>query len=139
MKYFWKWKSIYAWKRTPTSNKSKKYLKAWLIFFTVLCLPIHSHIMNQYPLLRLNLGYFLLKMYLVWHSLNFLLPCITVGKYFIISITFIFNLYFLCFVVDEITSFMIMSIIFELNYHILPEGGCIHLISNNKWFFLYSS
>ena len=41
---------------------------------------------------------------LVWHSHNFLLPCITVEKCFITSITFIFNLYFLCFVVDELPA-----------------------------------
>ena len=38
---------------------------------------------------------------LVWHSQNFLIPCITVEEYFIISTTFIFILYFLYFVVDE--------------------------------------
>ena len=43
---------------------------------------------------------------LVWHSHNFLLPCITVEEYItIISITLIFNLYFLCFVVDELPAF----------------------------------
>ena len=36
---------------------------------------------------------------LLKHSQNFLLPYITVEKYFIIIITFIFNLYFLYFVV----------------------------------------
>ena len=44
---------------------------------------------------------------LVWHSHNFLLPCITV-EYFIISITFIFNLYFLCFVADELPDSVII-------------------------------
>ena len=40
------------------------------------------------------------KKNLVWHSHNLLLPYITVGKYFIIGITFIFNFYFLGFVAD---------------------------------------
>ena len=44
----------------------------------------------------------------MWHSHNFLLPWNTVDEYFIISITFIFNLYFLCFVVDELPAFIIV-------------------------------
>ena len=32
----------------------------------------------------------------------------------------------------------LLSMIFELNLHVLPEFGCIHLISSNKWFILYS-
>ena len=43
---------------------------------------------------------------LVWHSHNFLLPYIIVEKYFIISITFIFNRYFLSFVLDELLAFI---------------------------------
>ena len=43
------------------------------------------------------------KKNLMWHSHNFLLPYIT--EYFIISITFIFNLYFLGFVDDELLAF----------------------------------
>ena len=53
------------------------------------------------------------KKNLVWHSHNFLLPYITVEEYFIISITFIFNRYFLCFAVDELPAFIIIfSVIF---------------------------
>ena len=44
---------------------------------------------------------------LVWQSPNFLLPYIIVKEYFI-SITFIFNPYFLCFVVDELPAFLII-------------------------------
>ena len=40
----------------------------------------------------------------VWHSHNFILPCITVEEYFIISITFMFNPHFLCFVADELSA-----------------------------------
>ena len=47
------------------------------------------------------------KKNLVWHSHNFLLPCITV-----ISITFIFKLYFPCFVDDELPAFIIAIYIF---------------------------
>ena len=43
----------------------------------------------------------------VWHSHNFILPCITVEEYFIISMAFIFNPYFLCFVVDEFPAIII--------------------------------
>ena len=42
----------------------------------------------------------------VWHSHNFLLPNITVEQYFIVNITFIINLYFLCFVVHELPAFI---------------------------------
>ena len=45
---------------------------------------------------------------LVWHSHNFLLPYIIVEEYFFNSITFIFNLYFICFVVDELPFFIII-------------------------------
>ena len=40
------------------------------------------------------------------------LPYITVEEYFIISITFIFNLYFLCFVVDELPALIVIVNIF---------------------------
>ena len=49
------------------------------------------------------------KKNLVWHSHNFLLSYITVEEYFKISTTFIFNLYFLCFVVDELPAFIIIG------------------------------
>ena len=49
-----------------------------------------------------------IKENLVWPSHNFLLPYITVEEYFIVSITFIFNLYFLCFVVHELLAFIII-------------------------------
>ena len=52
------------------------------------------------------------KKNLVWHSHNFLLPYITVEEYFINSITFIFNLYFICFVVDELPAFIVIVNIF---------------------------
>ena len=42
---------------------------------------------------------------LVWHSRNFLLPCNIVEEYFIISTTYIFNLYFQCFVVGQLSAF----------------------------------
>ena len=48
------------------------------------------------------------KKNLVWYSHNFLLPCITVEEYFIISITITFNVYFLCFVSDELHAFIII-------------------------------
>ena len=48
------------------------------------------------------------KKNLVWHSYNFLLPYIKVEEYFIISITFIFNLYFIFFIVDELPAFIII-------------------------------
>ena len=38
---------------------------------------------------------------LVWRSQNFLLFCITLEEYFVINTTFIFNLHFLCFLIDE--------------------------------------
>ena len=48
------------------------------------------------------------KKNLVWHSHNFLLPNIIVEKYFINSITFIFNFYFICFVINELPAFIII-------------------------------
>ena len=47
------------------------------------------------------------KKNLVWHSHNFLLP--QVEEYFINSITFIFNLYFIFFIVDELPAFIIIA------------------------------
>ena len=47
------------------------------------------------------------KKNLVWHSHNFLFPFITVEDFFIISITFIFNLCFPCFVVYELPDFIV--------------------------------
>ena len=46
---------------------------------------------------------------LVWHTHNFLLPYITVKECFIINNTFVFNLYFLCFAVDELPAFIIIN------------------------------
>ena len=51
---------------------------------------------------------FYYKKNLVWHSHNFFLPYITVEEYFIISTTYIFNLYFLYVVVDELPAFIII-------------------------------
>ena len=44
----------------------------------------------------------------VRHSHIFLLPYITVEEYFIINITFIFNLYFPCLVVYELPAFTVI-------------------------------
>ena len=52
------------------------------------------------------------KKILACHSHSFLLPCTKVEEYFIISITFIFNLYFLCFVVHELQLLELLSAIF---------------------------
>ena len=52
----------------------------------------------------LNVEYFCDLKNLVWYSHNFLLPCSAVEEYFIVSITFIFNLHFLCFVADELPA-----------------------------------
>ena len=65
---------------------------------------------------------------LVWHSHNFFLPCITEEKYFIISFTFIFNLYFPCFTVDKLPVFIVSV----NNFRILLECGGIHLIRTAK-------
>ena len=70
---------------------------------------------------------------LVWHSHNFLLPYTAVEGYFIISFTFIFNFYFLCFPVDKLPAFIVIV----NNFRILLECGCIHLIRTTKWFILY--
>ena len=48
------------------------------------------------------------KKILVWHSHNFLLFYITVEEYFIICFTFIFNLYYLRFVVDKLPAFIVI-------------------------------
>ena len=61
---------------------------------------------------------------LVWDSHNFLLPYITVEEYFVISFTFIFNLYFIYFVVDKLPAFIVIV----NNFRILLECGGIHLI-----------
>ena len=53
---------------------------------------------------------FFKKKNLVWHSHNFLLPYIIVEEYFINSIAFILNLYFICFVVDELPGFIIFIV-----------------------------
>ena len=47
-----------------------------------------------------------LRKNLVWRSHNFLLPYITVEEYCIICFTFIFNLYFQWFAVDELPAFI---------------------------------
>ena len=49
---------------------------------------------------------------LLWRSHNFLLPCITEEEYFIINTTLMFNLYFLCFVVDQLPAFIVIVNIF---------------------------
>ena len=48
------------------------------------------------------------KKNLVRHSHNFLLPYIMLEEYFINSLTFIFNFYCICFVVDELFAFIII-------------------------------
>ena len=67
------------------------------------------------------------KKILVWHSHNFLLPYTAVEEYFIISFTFIFNLYFLCFVVDKIPAFIVILYIFLTKFLYFA------------WMWLYSS
>ena len=53
---------------------------------------------------------------LVWHSHNFLLPyTIAVEEYFTTSNTFMFNLYFIRFVIDELPPFIIIVWNFCLN------------------------
>ena len=49
---------------------------------------------------------------LVSHSQNFLLPYSTVKEYFVNGITFIFILFFICFVGDEKVAFIITVKIF---------------------------
>ena len=39
---------------------------------------------------------------------------------------------FLCFIIDELPAFIVIVYIFELNFRILPECGCIDLIPNIK-------
>ena len=73
----------------------------------------------------------------MWHSHNFFLPYFTVEECFTISITFIFNLYFLHFVVDKLPAFIVTVNIFKLDFCILPECSCIHLIPTIKGFILY--
>ena len=77
------------------------------------------------------------KKYLVWHSHNFLLPYITVEEYFIISIIFMFNLQFLCIVVDELFTFIFivslsLYMYININFNILTECGSIHQIFTIK-------
>ena len=77
---------------------------------------VHRKVLEK-PLSSQKLGtntYFQFKKNLVWHSHNFFLPYIIVEEYFINSITFIFNLYFLCFVVDELPAFKLLFMIWCL-------------------------
>ena len=52
------------------------------------------------------------KKFLVWHSHNFSLPYIAAEESFIISTKSIFNLYFLCFILDKLHAFKIIVYIF---------------------------
>ena len=63
---------------------------------------------ESYEVTLLSSDKTLKKKILVWHSHNFLLPYNTVEECFIIGITFTFNLYFLCFVVDELPASIII-------------------------------
>ena len=49
---------------------------------------------------------------LVWQSHNFIIPCITVEKDFIISTKFACNLYSLFYIDDEISAFILIVVIF---------------------------
>ena len=66
-------------------------------------------------------------------------PCIIVDEYLIISITFIFNICLSVLCSWWITYFYNYCLqFFNWIFCILPECGCIHLVSTNKWFILYS-
>ena len=80
--------------RMYRAEKKISFLK-WLYTF--------SHINDFYKYINKTH-----KKNMVWHSHNFLLPCIIVEKYFINCITFIFNLYFISFVVNELPAFIII-------------------------------
>ena len=75
--------------------------------------------------------------YLELHSHNYLLLCITEEENFIINKLFIFNLYFLRFVVEWITCFYSVRIFFSLISIFCFEYIWICLISTNKRFVLY--
>ena len=88
------------WKNAKRLNYVKQctlsFTKSQITFFSA---PIPTP--NAHPLVALyKLETLKKKKNLVWHSHNFLLPYITLEVYFIICFTFIFNHYFLCFVVD---------------------------------------
>ena len=82
----------------------KKKKKNNYIFFY---LQFQEHLCNFIKHGR-NTNAIKLKKNLLWHSHNFLLPYITVEEYFLISITFILNLYFLSFVADELPASIII-------------------------------
>ena len=65
------------------------------------------------------------KKNLVWHLHNFLLSYITIDEYFVIRITFIFNFYFLCFVVDELLPLIIVvyNLKFEIKTYFYVKGA----------------
>ena len=87
-------------------NFVQNCLKTWELFLRLNC----RFIFPKWGYLRCILTSiidFNLKN-LVWHSHIFLLPYIIVEEYFINSITFIFNLYFICFVVDDVPAFIII-------------------------------
>ena len=64
----------------------------------------------------------------MWHSHNFLLPCISVKEYFIIKARYIFNLNCLCFVDDELSTFLFAAYNF-LPYY--PYVALVRLYSSN--------
>ena len=64
----------------------------------------------------------------MWHSHNFLLLFITIKEYFIISITFIFSIYFLCFVVGKLSVFKFIIFNFYLNFHILLHSSKFYIL-----------
>ena len=52
---------------------------------------------------------------LIWHSHDYLLPCITTEGNFFFNPTFIINLHFLCFAAESIICFCIYCVIFQLD------------------------
>ena len=96
-------------KNLKTEYQNKFILNNQKTFFTFYILKFYVEIIIDFDfflfhvsesLVKNSHGYLKLKN-VVWHSHNFLLPYITVEEYFIICLTFIFNLYFLCFVVGS--------------------------------------
>ena len=99
------------------------------MFLKMLHFPLQrilTFLFHEQPQIVSNTTYALKN--LVWHSHNFLLPYTVVEEYFIISFTFIFDLYFQCFTVDKIPAFIVIV----NNFRILLECGCIHLIRTTK-------
>ena len=99
--------ATYRWKFKPPHNQSILF-RAWM----------------RFPQKK--------KIWCGIHTTFSYLTLTTIEEYFIISITFTFNLYFLCFVVIHYLLLQLLLIIFKLNFRILPECGCIYLIPTTK-------